>query len=185
MTLKIKVRVTYCDPLFIMGCLRDKDTMFPFNHKTWDPARSQVPHKLGPRRDSQPGPSQFWPRGANGNHLGWDSGGLSMGGTWDGIQMGYAWVPSGMGLGWDPARYYTGCDSVGYAWVPSGMGFRLGPSWVPEVFPSGTLIISAAGGRCGIEFRIGTQLGTTYLSSCCLEGLSHLVILAPWHTGSS
>ena len=25
--LKIKVRVTYCDPLFIMGCIHDKDTM--------------------------------------------------------------------------------------------------------------------------------------------------------------
>ena len=27
MTLKIKVRGTYCDLLFIMGCIRDKDTM--------------------------------------------------------------------------------------------------------------------------------------------------------------
>ena len=28
MTLKIKVRVTYCDPLFIMGCIRDR-------HQCW------------------------------------------------------------------------------------------------------------------------------------------------------
>ena len=27
MTLKIKVRVTYCEDLFIMGCIRDNDTM--------------------------------------------------------------------------------------------------------------------------------------------------------------
>ena len=27
MTLEIKVRVTHCDPLFIMGCIRDRDTM--------------------------------------------------------------------------------------------------------------------------------------------------------------
>ena len=27
MTSKIKVRDTYCDPLFIMGCIRDEDTM--------------------------------------------------------------------------------------------------------------------------------------------------------------
>ena len=31
MTLKIKVRDTFCDPLFIMGCIRDEDTMLVSN----------------------------------------------------------------------------------------------------------------------------------------------------------
>ena len=31
MTLKIKVRDTFCDPFFIMGCIRDKDTMLVSN----------------------------------------------------------------------------------------------------------------------------------------------------------
>ena len=31
MTLKIEVRDTFCDPLFIMGCIRDKDTMLVSN----------------------------------------------------------------------------------------------------------------------------------------------------------
>ena len=100
----------------------------PFNHKTWDPAGSHISHKLGPRRSSQPGLLRFWPRGAHGNHLGWDSGGLSMGAIWGGIQMGYAWVQSGMGF------------MLGHSWVPDTLvaGSR-------KVFPSGTLIILAAG----------------------------------------
>ena len=105
---------------------------YPFNHKTWDPAGYEIPHKLGPRRSSQPGPLRFWP---------W--------GTWEPSGMGSRWVEHGCYLGWD-----SGGVCMGAIWD----GFRLGPSWVLY----GMGFSGVCMGTIWERVQAGTQLGTTY-----------------------